>query len=608
VKTLLALLIALCAAAPAGAQTRQSPAAPKVLRVAFSAAETSFDPAAIFDLYSRTITSHVFEALYAYDHLARPIKIRPLTAAALPEVSADFRTWTVKLRPGIYFADDPAFKGQRRELVAQDYVYAIKRFVDPAIKSPVLSNVLDTTIVGLPELRDKALKNKQPFDYGREIGGLKALDRYTIRFRLEKPRPRFLEWLAQSDLFGAVAREVVESYGGDIGAHPVGTGPFRLKQWRRSSLIVLERNPQFREMHYDAEPASDDAQGQALLAQFKGRRVPMVDEVDIAIVEENQPRWLAFLNGQTDMIGTTAAPLPPQYIDVAVPGGKLLPGLAKRGVRAYRVVNPDVAFTMFNMEDPVVGGYTPEKVALRRAISLAYDSEREIRLVRKGQGVPAQSRVMPDTSGYDPTYKSEMSEYDRARAKALLDMYGYVDRDGDGWRDLPDGSPLLLHMATQPDQRSRQYSEEWKRNLGAVGIRIDFVPQQWPENLKAVRAGKLMMWQLGVSAAGPDGQDALSSMYGPEIGGQNMARFKMPAFDALYERMSEIEDGPEREALFLQAKKLATAYMPYKARLHTVETDLVYPWLLGYRRTVFWQEWWHMVDIDSELRARSVKQ
>jgi ABC-type transport system substrate-binding protein len=604
VKPLIALLIALCMIAPASAQ---APAATKVLRVAFSIAETTFDPAKIVDLYSRTITPHIFEGLYTYDHLARPIKIKPLTAAAMPEVSADFRTWTIKLRAGIYFADDPAFKGKPRELVAQDYVYSLKRFFDPVNRSPVYTSLHDEGIVGLEALRDAALKTKRPFDYDREAEGLKAIDRYTIRIRLDKPRPRFLETLASSDLFGGVAREVVEFYGAEVDAHPVGTGPFRLKQWRRSSLIVLERNPTFRDMRYDAEPAADDTQGQAILARFKGRRLPMVDEVHVSIIEENQPRWLAFLNAQTDMIGTIAAPLPAQFIDAAVPGGKLVPSLAKRGVRAERVLNSDVAMTYFNMEDPVVGGYTPDKIALRRAISLAYDVEREIRLVRKSQAVPAQSRIVPNTSGYDPAFKCEMSDYSPARAKALLDLYGYVDRDGDGWRDLPDGSPLVLRMATQPDQRSRQYDEEWKRNMSAVGIRIEFLPQKWPENLKAARAGKLMVWQLGYSAAASDGLQGLASLYGPQAGSQNLARFKLPAFDAMYDRMSEIEDGPERERLFYEAKRIAAAYMPYKNRLHTVETDLIYPWLIGYRRPVFWNEWWHLVDIDTELRARSVK-
>ncbi len=603
-RTFAALCLGLAIGSAGGVDTASPLPEKKILRVSFYSAESTFDPAKISDLFSRTVTPHIFESLYAYDALARPVKIRPLTAAGMPEHSADFRIWTVRLQPGIYFQDDPAFKGRPRELVAQDYIYSLKRFADPANKSPVVSTLLSTSIVGLQALRDDALKNKKPFDYDKPIEGMQALDRYTLRFKLEKPRPRFVETLAAPDLFGAVAREVVEHYGDDVGAHPVGTGPFRLKQWRRSSLIVLERNPQFRNMTYDAEPRADDSEGQAILARMKGRRLPIVDEVHVSIIEEHQPRWLAFLNGQTDLIGTDASPLPNEFSSVAIPGGRLAPNLAKRGIRAIRNVNADVMFTMFNMEDPVIGGYTPPQVALRRAIALSYDEPRAIRLLRKGQAVPAQSRVMPHTSGFDPAFKSEMSDYNPGRAKALLDLYGFIDRDGDGWRERPDGSPLVLRMATQPEQRSRQYAEQWKKDLNAVGIRVEFEIAKWAEHLKAVRAGKLMMWSLGVSAAGPDGQDALSSMYGPQCRGQNMSCFKMPEFDALYDRMSELQDGPERDMLFLEAKKIGAAYMPYKAHAHRLDTDLVHPWLIGFRRPLFQTEWWHRVDVDIALRAQ----
>jgi ABC-type transport system substrate-binding protein len=596
------------AAALAGAALAQATAPErKVLRVAFKVAETGFDPAKVNDIYSRTVTPHIFEAPYAFDPLASPVKIRPQTAAGMPEVSSDFRTWTVRIQPGIYFAADEAFKGKRRELVAQDYVYTYKRIVDPANKSPVVAGILEQNIVGLRQLYDEALKSRKPFDYDREIEGIQAIDRYTLRFKLEKPRPRFLDVLAAPDLFGAVAREVVDYYGENVVAHPVGTGPFRLKQWRRSSFIVLERNPDYRPVYYDGTPSADDVEAQALLKRLKGRRLPMVDEVQISIIEENQPRWLAFLNGETDMIGTIAAPLPEDFVNNAIPGGKLAPNLAKRGITVHRTLNADQVVTFFNMEDPVVGGYTPDKVALRRAIALAYDAEREIRLVRRGQGVPAQSRVMPHTSGYDPRFKSEMSEFSPARAKALLDLYGYVDKDGDGWRDLPDGSALVLRMLTQPDGISRQVSQEWQHDMNAIGVRISFQVAQWPENLKAARAGKVMLWQLGSSAAGPDGQDTYSAMYSPYIGGQNFARFRMPEFDAMFDRMSEIEDGPEREALFLKMKKLQAAYMPYKTVMHRISNDLVHPWLIGFRHPVFWTEWWHMVDIDTALRAKMVK-
>ncbi|MGA0611108.1 ABC transporter substrate-binding protein [Caldimonas sp. KR1-144] len=602
---LAALIRPLCAplaalALVAAAVAPVSAAEPKVLRIAFRVAETGFDPAQINDLYSRYVTGHIFEGLYTYDHLARPPVPKPLTADGMPEHSADYKVWTIKVRPGIYFQDDPAFKGQRRELVAQDYVYSIKRFFDPAIKSPVYSSLREEGIVGLDDVRQEALRHKTKFDYDRVVEGIKAVDRYTIRFTLEQPRPRFWIGLATGDLLGAVAREVVEHYGDEIAAHPVGTGPFKLGAWRRSSLIVLERNPNYRERLYDAEPAADDAEGQALLARFKGRRLPMLDRVEISIIEEEQPRWLAFLNGELDLID----PVPPTLAKVAVPGGKLAPNLVKKGIKAHTVVNSDVGFTYFNMEDPVVGGYTPEKVALRRAISLATDLEGEIRLVRSQQAIVAQSGMLPNTYGYDPNVRGANGEYSPARAKALLDLYGYVDRDGDGWRDLPDGSPLVLEVATQPDQLYRQLEEQRQKDMAAIGIRIRITPRKWPENLKMARAGKLQVWSLATSAAGPDGQSSLMRVYGPAAGGQNLARFKLPALDALYDRASVLPDGPERLALLAEMNKLVAAYAPYKYHVHRIYADLTQPWLIGYRRPTFWLEQWHYLDIEGPVPQR----
>jgi ABC-type transport system substrate-binding protein len=592
----LALLAALTLGMSAHSSASDAPAAaPKVLRYAFPIAETGFDPAQISDTYSRTITPHIFEGLYAYDYLALPVKIKPLTAAAMPEVSADFRVWTIRLKPGIFFADDAAFKGIKRELVAADYVYSLKRFADPAVKSPMWGGVEELGFVGLKELREQALKSKKPFDYAHEIEGLRALDRYTLQFRLAQPRPRLVESLAQNDLFGAVAREVVEHYGDTIAEHPVGTGPFVLKKWRRSSQIVLEKNPGYRERYYEAEPAAGDAEGQALLARFKGRRLPMVDRVEVSIIEESQPRWLSFLGGEHELIDR----IPPDFINVALPHGKIAPNLARQGLQLYRVLAADEAFTYFNMEDATVGGYTADKVALRRALALAMDLPREIQGVRRGQAIVAQSLVMPHTSGYDPAYKSENGDYDPRRAMALLDLYGYVDKDSDGWRDMPDGSPLVIEVASQPDALSRQYDELWKRNLDAVQIRSSFFHGKWPEQLKQARAGKLMLWYLGNTAASPDGIGALQRLYGPQSGNQNLGRFRNAEFDAIYERLQVLPDGPEREALFLQAKRIQAAWMPMKVHVHRVVNDMAQPWLIGYRRPLFRNEFWHFVDIDA---------
>jgi ABC-type transport system substrate-binding protein len=603
----LAPALAALAPHPAAGQGAGLNGQPKILYVSFNTPETTFDPSQISDLYSRTITPHIFEALYTYDHLARPVKLKPLTAAAMPEVSADFLVWTIKLTPGIYFADDPAFKGQRRELVANDYAYAIKRTADPALKSQLWGWVETFKITGLAEYRNEVAKAKKPFDYDHEIAGVRALDRHTIQFKLSEPNPRFLQNIALSDLLGGIAREVVEFYGDRIGEHPVGTGPFRLKQWRRSSLIVLERSPDYRDVRYDAEPSADDAEGQVILARFKGRRLPMVDEVHVSIIQEEQPRWLAFLNGQIDALAGQYGSVPGSFITMAMPNGKLAPNLAKRGIRAKAQINADISLLYFNMEDPVVGGYAPDKVALRRAIGLAYDVEREIRVLRRGQAIPAQSQVVPHTTGYDAQFKSENGDYDPARAKALLDLYGYVDRDGDGWRERPDGSPLEIVRATQPEQIYRQFDDLWRKNLEAIGIRTRFDIKQWPEHLKQARAGKLQVWSLGSSAAGPDGHSSFQRLHGPQAGGQNLARFKLKEFDAIYDRMDQLPDGPERLELFRQAKILAIAYAPYKALNHRISTDMWHPWVSGFRRPLFWQEWWHMVDVDVEMRALALK-
>jgi ABC-type transport system substrate-binding protein len=589
--------MALCLAA--GLSAVQAAEPKKVLRTAYRIAETSFDPAKINDLYSRTITPHIFEALYKYDHLARPAKIVPQLAVGMPEVSADFRTWTVKVRQGIYFASDPAFKGVRREVVAQDFIYAFQRIADPVNKSPQWG-FIDAQIgfLGLAEVRKAALDARKPFDYDAPVEGMRALDRYTVQFRLREPRPRFLENLAGAEVWGAQAREVVEYYGDQIDAHPVGTGPFRLKQWRRASLIVLERNPEYRDEFYDAQPAPDDADGQALLQRFKGRKLPMIDEVHISIIEEAQPFWLAFLNGQSDIVGGQTGAVPGEYVNQAVPNGKLAPNLAKQGLRFGRQVNADGVYVLFNMEDPVVGGYTPDKVALRRAISLATDIDRLILLGYRGQAVPSQGPSLPHTTGYDPAFKSEMSEYSPGRANALLDVFGYVDKNGDGWRDLPDGSPLVIQRGWQPDQLSRELETLWKRDLDAIQVRTTSLIAKWPEQLKAARAGKLQVWALGGSAAQPDGLGAFARFDSTQWGGQNLARFKNETFDAIYNKMTAMPDGPEREALFRELTKIAVAYMPYKFNLHRISTDMWHPWVIGFRRPVFWQEWYHMVDID----------
>ena len=594
------LCFAVTASAADGASPQ--PAASKVLRYAMRIAETGFDPAQISDLYSSTLAANMFDAPYQYEFLARPVRIRPNTAAALPEVTDDFKTFTVRLAPGTFFADDEAFGGRKRELVAEDYVYSIKRHFDPRWKSPRLSGLQNNGMLGLDELREAALKPGGRFDYDRPVEGLRAIDRYTIQFRLARPTPRFVEELTDPAVVGAVAREVVERYADRIMEHPVGTGPYRIVQWRRSSFLAFEKNPNYREVHYAEEAPADDPLAQKAAATLKGRRRPMIDRIEVSIVEENQPRWLAFVNREMDLIEQ----VPEDFTATAIPNNKVAPNLAKQGVYEVRYLRNDAVMSYFAMENPVVGGYTPEKVALRRAISMAVDVEEEIRAVRRGQAIPAQSIVAPGLYGYDPAFRSAMGTFDRAGAQALLDLYGYVDRDRDGWRDRPDGAALTLEYATQPDDLSRQLITQWKKNMDAIGLRIVFRTAKWPENLKASRAGKLMMW--GVSwTGGPDGEEFLVLGHSPDAGQANHARFKSEDYDRLFDRQRALPNGDERLAVIRRMKELTVAYMPYKAHVHRIWTDLAQPWVVGYHRNVFIREYWSYLDIDLAEKARRTK-
>ncbi len=574
-------------AAPALAQT-------KTVRVSFQASESGFDPPRISDVVSVAVAASLFDAPLTYDLLARPVALKPNTAA-LPEVSDNYTRFVFRIKPGIYFSDHPAFKGQPRELTAADYVYSVKRYYDPATRSPTLFHYESAGLLGLSELRKKALDSRQPFDYDADVPGIRALDRYRFEVRTAQPAPRLPYVFATAALSGALAREVVEAHPPDQMVPPVGTGPFRLASWTRSSRIVLERNPVYKHGVHDEQAAEDDAPGRALANQFRGRSLPMVDRVEIAIIEETQPRWLAFLNQELDLLW-----VPPEFISQAAPNGAVAPNLARRGVQMRQYVIPITRHVYFNIDHPMVGGLQPERVALRRALSLAYDTEREIRLMRYGQMVPAQSLVPPGVSGYDPKLKSEMAEHNPARAKALLDLYGYTDRNGDGWRDQPDGSPLVLELTTEPTQLARSWQGMWKRSLDAIGVKINFRVGAWPENIKASRAGKLMMWTTGWSAALPDGNYFMELLYSGNKGQANASRFALPAFDDIHRRQRSLPDGPERDALIQQGMKLALAYMPYKASGHDIQTWLMQPRVLGYVPHPFIRDFWRHVDIAPE--------
>lgn len=571
------------AAAPAGQE--------KVLHMFLSTSEAGLDPAVGSDLASLSLLENLFDPLLRYDYLARPLTLQGNTATALPTIEDGGRSYTFHIRPGIYFTPDPAFKGQRREVTAQDYVYSLTRLYDPALKSP-WSFLFDGKLLG-----DAALKDR--FSVDTRIPGLQAIDRYTLRIRLVEPDNNFLFYMA-TPATGVVAREVIEAYPGQAGNHPVGTGPFMLGEWKHSDRMVLLKNPASTAV-FHGTPGKAPAD-QAISAALEGKTLPRVDRVEVKIAEEFQGRMLGFLNGEYDYLEQ----VPESMTDMVIRNGKLKPELAARGMELYRFPVLQTYYMWMNMQDPLIGGYGKDKIALRRAIALSYNSAEDIALLKKGFAIKAESPLPPNVLGYDPDYRSPVG-YDPALANALLDQYGYGKRDPDGFRTQPNGAKLTLQMSSEATVSGRLRDELWRKCLNAIGLRVMFKSDKKTEIIKASRLSKVQMFETNWVADFPDGENFYQLLYGPNAGRANYARFNLPAYNERYEQARLLSDGPARQKLYLEMNQLIHAYNPWVTLTQVLSADLRQPWLKNYKRHPVELTQWRYLDVDVAERARSLR-
>jgi oligopeptide transport system substrate-binding protein len=599
--SLAALLIALGAA--------DAQAEKKVLRFGFRTAETGFDPQRIDDRYSVGICENIFEGLLTYDYLARPVKLVPLVAESIPAPEENGTRYTFRIRPGIYYADDPVFAGKKRELVAKDFEYALKRFRDPKNRSPY-AWLFENKLVGLDELEDRAKKTGK-FEYDTKIAGIDVRDKYTVSFKLKDPDYNFLYVLAMPNVV-PVAREVIEAYDADTMGHPVGTGPFVLKEWVRRSKIVLEKNPNFRGFELETRYADPkDEWDRRAIESLRGKRLPALDRVEIYPIEDEQPRFLAFLNKEHDILDET----PFAFIHQVLPNGKLAPALEKQGVMVFRELQPEITYFAFNTNMTAegrpnpLGGYTPERIALRRAMVLAYDIDGEIDVIRKGQAIPAQTPVAPGVVGYDPNFHTAAQEHDVAKAKALLDMFGYVDRDGDGIREDPSGKPLTIHFKYDAGSaEKRQLAELYVKSLADVGLRMDATAVQFADLLKDKKVSNFVAATSAWIADYPDAQNFLQLLYGPNTGQSNESEFKLAEYDRLYEKSQGLPDSPERNAVYHEMNRLLLAYAPWRLGVHRIFNHLQWPWVKGYKKHPILYTNFKWLDLDVAAQQAAMRQ
>jgi oligopeptide transport system substrate-binding protein len=534
------------------------------LHLATSAKIKGLDPALADDTYAGNEVGRVYEGLLQYHYLKRPYVLIPGLAESMPEVSADGKTFTFKLKKGVLFQDDPCFKemgGQGREMTAEDVVYSFKRLADPKLMSSGWW-IFDGKIVGLNEWREEASKAGQS-DYVKVVEGLRAVDRYIVKIKLTQRSAQFLYTLAMP-FTGVVPHEAIEHYGKEFLNHPVGTGAYKLAEYNPASKLVWVKNPTYRKELYPSEGGPGDKE--AGLLEDAGKPLPLSDKLVVQVFVEQQPQWLNFLAGKLD---TTSIPKD-SFRQAITPAKNISPELKEKGIRLVTAPGLDITHESFNMMDPVMG----KNRLLRQAMSMSIDQDTFNEIFYNGRAILAQGPIPPGIDGYDPDFKNPYRQFNVAKAKELLAKAGYPEGRG-----LPP-----LEYATIADSTSRQISEFLQKSYAAIGVQLKVNAYSWPEFQSAVKNRRGQMWGFAWSADYPDAENFLQLFYSKNASpGPNDSNYSNPEFDKLYENALTLQSGAERTALYKKMVHIIVEDCPWIFGAHRISYGLIQPWLKNYK-------------------------
>lgn len=552
------------------------------INISVQANVKGLDPIHVSDSYTHEVASQIYETLYHYHYLKRPLVLEPALAETMPEVSKDGLTFTFKIKKGIKFQDDVCFKsngGKGRELVAEDFIYAWRRLADPAKVSDGFW-IFDGKIKGLNEWRDKL--GKKEADYNSPIEGLTATDANTLVVKLNEPYYQLLYVLAMP-YTAPVPKECVEHYGEEFLNHPVGTGPYKLESWTRNSKIILVKNPNFRGENYPTEGAPGDKE--AGLLEDAGKPLPFAEKVVFSEIIEDQPRWLNFLKGNIDYSG-----IPKDNFDSAIKDGKLNADFEKKAVKLQITDEPDVTYTAFNMEDPVVG----KSKYFRQAVSLATDSATLISRYYNGRAKPAQSMIPPTVDGYDPNYKNPYREFNVEKAKELLKKAGFEE-----------GKIPTITYDTISGATSRQFAEFFQQQMAAIGIKVELKISTWPEFSKRIKEKKAQIWGIAWVGDYPDAQNFMQLFYGANVSpGPNGSNYKNKRFDELYNKSMKLAPGAERTKIYHEMRDIAVEDSPWVFGVHRLGYRVYHSWLKNFKRDPMVADFVKYLRVDGKERVK----
>jgi oligopeptide transport system substrate-binding protein len=542
---LLALLLALVACDD-GDQTATSGDSFSVYRHSMDGAPSNLDPARASTIYANFMAVNLYDTLYRYKYLARPYELKPNLAQSLPQISADGLSYTIRIKKGVHFVDDPAFpQGEGREVSARDFVYSIKRHFDPEIQAQG-AWLWQKRIVGLDDWKENGS------DYHQEVPGLRALDEHTIQIQLTSPYPQLLHTLTQG--FSAVIpREAVAFYGKELAVHPVGSGPYRLLSFNTAGA-VMERNPGFRQEPFSLEVEGFDPKLQSAfgLEHLQGLLPPFMDRVEVEFIAEDAARWNAFIAGETDFVKVPVSQFD-QVLESRDPP-VLKPALADK-FHLQASLESGFVHTDFNMDDPRIGyhpdpGENARNKALRCAIIKAFDWEKRNEIFYYGIGQVFAGIIPPLATEFDPEQDKISITRDLDAARLLL--------QNQGWNadNLPD-----LELGFTGSVTERQMFEQFRSFMADIGYPRDKIHPltfaTYGDYAQAYLNREVMLMTIGWTMDYPDAENTIQLFYGPNATpGSNSANYNNEEFNRLYRASSTMQASESRTKMYREMNRI----------------------------------------------------
>jgi oligopeptide transport system substrate-binding protein len=601
----------------------------KILYTSYTEAPRSMDPAFSYTADSHIVMANIYETLFEYHYLKRPYELIPGMAKAIPSLEprpGGRVAYVIELREGMLFQEDPSFElggdgVTSREVVADDFAFELARIADPRVNSPVIHNF--GKIVGFQDFTERLTgRRKQDPAFAalpvnrqyREVGPIEGVvvhDAHKLEIILSAPYPQILYWLSMP-FATPVPWEAVEYYDGREGRprfadHPVGAGPYKMASYDKQFRIVLEKNPNWYGIQhpewkapgatYPAEGEEIDVQKGRVSPELAGRSLPFLDRIEFRREKESIPRFNKFIQGYYDKSGIIK-----ESYDTVMQGDKLSPEMEAMGIQLDEVVELNIFYLGFNMEDSVVGEAGGERSRkLRQAMSLAIDSQEYIDLFRNGRGLSAQSPLPPGLFGFDPEYRNPNRELDIERARQLLAEAGFPDGI-----DPETGKPLQLTFDTAATSAAgliqiRYFVDAWRK----IGLDVEIASTTYNKFQEKVRSNVHQIFQWGWIADYPDPENFLFILTSAMAEGEapNSANFRHERFDALFEEMKSRENDAERYRLIREMMAIFEHEAPWIPLLHSESLGLYQAWLSQFKPPAFVYPTAKYQDIDPVMRS-----